>query len=264
VAALAWVLAAEVLYLHALAVLRDRGVAVPRAQILLWHAGIALWALALAGPPGRLAEESLTAHMAEHLLLADLGAPLLLAGMRNPVLVFLLPRSLLVAVARRPRLRGAFRTLRKPLVSLPVFALVLYGWHIGFMFEAAVRNPWIHALQHASFIASGMLVWWAALEPKRRQPTGALWKIGHILAARMLSMMVGMAFVLIREPIYTGAYGSGERSFGLDALGDQQTAGGLMISVDIGIMAFALIYFFVRAAQQEDRDVAAAERRLVR
>jgi cytochrome c oxidase assembly factor CtaG len=263
-AVLAWVLAAEVLYLHALVVLRERGVPVPRAQVVLWHAGIALWTLALAGPPGRLAEESLAAHMAEHLLLADLGAPLLLAGMRNPVLVFMLPRSLLAAAARRPRLRRAFRTLRKPLVSLPVFALVLYGWHIGFMFEAAVQSPWIHALQHASFIASGMLVWWAALEPKRRRPTGALLKIGHILAARMLSMMVGMAFVLIREPIYTGAYGSGERSFGLDALSDQQTAGGIMISVDIGIMAFALIYFFVRAAQQEDRDVAAAERRLLR
>jgi cytochrome c oxidase assembly factor CtaG len=264
VAIVVWLVVMEALYVRALRVLGGRGVHVPRGQVVCWHLGLGLQGIALLSPTGSLSDELLSAHMAEHLLLADLGAPLLLAGMRNPVLVFLLPRSLLVAVARRPRLRGAFRTLRKPLVSLPMFALVLYGWHIGFMFEAAVRNPWIHALQHASFIASGMLVWWAALEPKRRQPTGALWKIGHILAARMLSMMVGMAFVLIREPIYTGAYGSGERSFGLDALADQQTAGGLMISVDIGIMAFALIYFFVRAAQQEDRDVAAAERRLVR
>jgi len=260
-AALLSVLALEVLYVRAVRVLAGRGVRVPRVQLVLWHLGMALWVLALAGPPGAIAEESLTAHMAEHLLLADIGAPLLVAGMRNPVLAFLLPRSVLVWVARRPRLRGAFRTLRRPPVAIAVFALVLYGWHIGALFEAAVRDPWVHALQHASFVSTGILVWWAALEPKRRRMTGALWKIGHILAARMVSMMVGMAFVLIREPVYTSVYGSGERRFGLSALADQQTAGGMMVSVDILIMAFALIFFFVRAAQQSDRDEAVATRR---
>src|SRR5688500_1765054 len=133
---------------------------------MLWHAGIALWVLALGGPPGAWADESLAAHMVEHLLLADLGAPLLVAGMRNPVLAFLLPRPVLLAVARRPRLRGAFRTLRRPLVALVVFALVLYAWHIAPLFEAAVESPWVHALQHGSFISTGVLVWWAALDRK--------------------------------------------------------------------------------------------------
>jgi cytochrome c oxidase assembly factor CtaG len=261
VGALLWVVGAEVLYLRALRILARRGVRVPRAQVVLWHLGLALWVLALAGPPGRLAGEGLLAHMAEHLLLADLGAPLLLAGMRNPVLAFLLPRPALVALARRPWLRGTFRTLRRPLVALPVFAVVLYGWHLSFAFEAAVRSDLVHALQHASFIASGMLVWWAALEPKRRRLHGDLWKIGHILAARMISMMVGMAFVLIRVPVYVDAYGSGERAFGLSAVDDQRAAGALMLSVDIAIMVFALAFFFWRAAQQEDRDRAAATAR---
>ena len=65
--------------------------------------------------------------MGEHILLADLGAPLLLAGLRNPVLVFFLPRDVLVPLARSPRLRGAFRWLRQPLVALPVYTLVLYA-----------------------------------------------------------------------------------------------------------------------------------------
>ena len=259
--ALAWVLAAEVLYLRALGVLRGRGVAVPWGQVVVWHLGIALWAVALAGPPGALAGESLTAHMVEHLLLADIGGPLLVAGMRNPVLAFMLPRGLLVSVARRPRLRGAFRLLRRPVAALVLFALVLYAWHIEPLFEAALESPWVHALQHASFISTGVLVWWAALEPKRRRTPGALWKIGHVLAARLLSMMVGMAFVLIRVPVYTGVYSSGERRFGFDAVDDQRTAGALMLSVDILIMLFALAYFFLRAAQQEDRDTAPAPTR---
>src|ERR671916_1502249 len=171
-----WLIVAEWLYVRALRVLGRRGVAVPRGQVVCWHLGLGLQAIALLSPIGSLADELLTAHMTEHILLADLGAPLLLAGLRNPVLAFFLPRGVLVALARRRRLRAAFRTLRRPLVALAVYVLVLYAWHFGFAFEAAVRHPAVHALQHASFVAIGVLVWWSALEPKRARVPGELWK----------------------------------------------------------------------------------------
>jgi putative membrane protein len=255
-----WLIVAETLYVRALRVLGRRGVAVPRGQIVLWHLGLGLQAVALLSPLGSLADDLLSAHMAEHILLADLGAPLLLAGLRNPVLAFFLPRGVLVPLARSRRIRGAFRTLRRPLVALPVYTVVLYGWHLSFAFEGAVRHELIHVAQHACFIFAGVLVWWSALEPKRRQLHGDLWKIGHILAARMIGMFLGMAFVLIREPIYTGVYGSGERR-GVGALADQQTAGAIMVAVDILIMVFALAFFFWQAARQYDRDEAAARER---
>jgi len=254
-AILIWLIVAEWLYVRALRVLGGRGVSVPRGQVICWHAGLGLQAIALLSPLGSLAEDLLSAHMAEHLLLADLGAPLLLAGLRNPVLAFFLPRTLLVRLARRRRLRGAFRFLRRPLVAIPVYTLVLYGWHLSFAFEGAVRNDFIHLAQHASFIFAGIIVWWPALEPKRRRLRGELWKIGHILAARMIGMFLGMGFVLIREPIYTDVYGAGERR-GIDALADQQTAGAMMVALDILIMGFALAFFFWHAAQQHDRDEA--------
>ena len=254
-AILIWLIVAEWLYVRALRVLGRRGVTVPRGQIVWWHVGLGLQAVALLSPLGSLADELLSAHMAEHLLLADLGAPLLLAGLRNPVLGFFLPRPVLVGLARRRRLRGAFRFLRRPLVAIPVYTLVLYGWHLSFAFEGAVRNDFVHLAQHASFIFAGIIVWWPALEPKRRRLRGELWKIGHIIAARMIGMFLGMAFVLIRVPVYTGVYSSGERR-GIDALADQQTAGAMMVALDILIMAFALAFFFWHAAQQHDRDEA--------
>jgi putative membrane protein len=137
---------------------------------------------------------------------------------------------------------------------------VLYGWHTTFAIEGAVRHELVHVAQHASFVFAGVLVWWSAVEPKRRQLRGELWKIGHILAARMIGMFLGMAFVLIRAPIYTGVYGSGERR-GVGALADQQTAGALMVAVDILIMVFALAFFFWQAARQHDRDEAAERAR---
>jgi cytochrome c oxidase assembly factor CtaG len=252
--ALVLVAASEALYLRALRVLRARGVAVPRGQVALWHAGIALWAIGFFSPVHALGDELLSAHMAQHLLIADLAAPLLLAGARNPVLGFLLPRPALVTLARSRRLRGAFRWLRRPLVAVPVFALVLYGWHFAIFFEAAVRSPFVHAIQHMSFVAIGVLVWWSALEPKRRRLRGELWKVPYLIGARMAGMFLGMSFVLIRVPIYTGIYGTGDRGHGLSALGDQQLAGAMMVVLDLLIMVFALCYFFLRASQEADRD----------
>lgn len=252
-----WLIVAEALYVRALRILARRGVAVPRLQLVLWHLGLSLQAIALLSPIGTHADTLLTAHMGEHILLADLGAPLLLAGLRNPVLMFFLPRDVLVPLARNTRLRAAFRRLRSPLVAIAVYTVVLYGWHFSFLFEAAVRHDLVHVLQHVSFVAIGMLVWWSVLEPKRRRPHGDLWKIGHILSARMIGMFLGMAFVLIRYPLYTGVYGAGERD-GISAMADQQTAGAIMVGVDILIMVFALCFLFWQAARQYDRDEEAA------
>jgi putative membrane protein len=256
-----WLVLLEGLYVRALRVLHRRGVDVPRWQVAAWHTAMALWIAGLLSPIDDLGDDGLAFHMLQHLLIADLAAPLMLVGLRNPVLAFFLPRSVLVPLARTGRLRRGFRRLRQPLVALPVYVLILYGWHVSVFFEAAVRHPLVHALQHASFIAIGVLVWWSVLEPKRRRLRGELWKIGHILAARFLAMFLGMSFVLIRQPIYTDVYGSGERALGLSPIADQQLAGGMMVVLDILIMVFALGFFFLRAGQQYDSDEQRAEAR---
>jgi putative membrane protein len=250
IGALALLALLEALYVRAIAVLRRRGWRVPVRQQVSWHFGIALQAVALLGPLDALAEDHLSSHMAQHLLLADIAVPFLLIGMRTPVLVFIPPRPVLVALAHRRRLRAAFRFLRQPLVAIPVYLLVLYFWHLGFAFEAALRNPTVHALQHASFVFIGVLVWWAALEPQRARLRGELWKIPYIFAARMVSMFLGVALVFSRSPWYGDFYGAG-------SLDDQRAAGAIMMSVDVVIMLAALVFFFWRAAADYD----AAERR---
>ena len=249
-----WLIVLEALYVRALRVLRGRGVVVSTPQIVAWHGAMALWIAGLLSPIDDLGDDGLAFHMLQHLLIADMAAPLMLIGLRNPVLAFFLPRDVLVPLARSPRLRGGFRTLRQPLVALPVYVLVLYAWHFSVFFDAAVRHPLVHALQHSSFIAIGVLVWWSVLEPKRRRLRGELWKIGHILAARFLGMFLGMCFVLIRQPIYTDVYGRGERALWLSPIDDQQLAGGMMVVLDIVLMVGALAFFFQRAGQQHDSD----------
>src|SRR4051794_15800508 len=145
-----WLLCSEVLYLRALRILDGRGVAVPTNQKVCWHIGWVLQVVALMGPRSSLSKDLLSAHMGEHLLMADLAAPFLLAGLRNPVLMFFLPRPLLVPLARTGWLRTGFRRLRQPFVAIPLYTFCLYGWHLSFAFEGAMRHDLIHVAQHAT------------------------------------------------------------------------------------------------------------------
>jgi putative copper resistance protein D len=240
------------LYMRAVTVLRWRGHTVSSGQQALYYSGVALIAIALLGPPDALSGDLLSAHMGQHLLLADIAAPLLLAGMRTPVLVFMLPRPVLVRFARTQWLRSLFRTLRKPLVAVPLWVAVLYIWHFRFAFQGALEHPLVHALQHWSFFVTSLLAWWAVVDPKHRRIGGELWKAGHLIGMRVAGMFLGMAFILMRTQAYPW-YGERARLHGLDPIRDQQYGGGIMFLVDLLVMFFALGFFFWRAAADNDR-----------
>jgi cytochrome c oxidase assembly factor CtaG len=242
------------LHVRAVRTLARRGHRTPRWQLAAFYGGVGLIAFGLFGPLDSLGEELLVAHMGQHLLIADLAAPLLLVGIRSPVMFFMVPRPLLAVLARQPWLRRLSRFVRRPLVALPVYLAVLYTWHLAFAFDAALDSPPVHALQHQSFVAIGLLVWWPVLEPNRSRLRGELWKAGYVLGTRVMTMFIGMAFLIQRTPAYDGYDGA----HGLSALSDQQLAGGLMMVVDLLIMLGALAFFFWRAGVDHDR--AEAER----
>ncbi len=252
-AVIALLLGAAGLYARAVRVLARRGYHVPAGQQAAWYAGIGLTAVGLLSPLDGLGEELLLAHMGQHLLIADLAAPLLLVGIRSPVYAFLLPRGVLVPLARRTGFRRALRKLRRPLVAVPVWVAILYGWHLQFAFEAALRNDFVHAVQHQSFVFGALLVWWSVIEPKRRRLPGELWKVPYILGARVSGMFLGMAFILLRTPAYEEFYGRTAREHGFSPLTDQQVAGAMMLGLDLLVMLFCLGFFFYRSGQDEDR-----------
>jgi putative membrane protein len=243
------------LYWRAVRILARRGYAVPKLQQLAWLTGLVSIGAALLSPLDHLGEtDLLSAHMGQHLLIGDVAAPLLLLGLRSPVYAFLLPRDVLVPLARWQGLRRAFRQVRRPLVAAPLWVFILYGWHMVPAYEGALRSPVLHALQHQSFVIGSLLVWISVLEPARRRVPGGLWKIAHIVGVRFAGMFLGTAFLILRHPAYDGFYGNRALEHGLSPLEDQQIAGGLMLGLDFLVMIGALTFFFLRTAQDFDRE----------
>jgi putative copper resistance protein D len=248
------------LYARAVRVLGRRGYHVPVAQQAFWWVGWVVLCGAFLSPLDDWAQRALSAHMAQHVLMADAAVPLLMIGIRNPVLQFFLPRQILVPLARRQRLRAAFRWMRRPAAAIAIYTLVLYAWHLGVTFTAALQNSFVHALQHQSFILFSALVWWPVIEPQRRRLPAHLWKIPYILGARLPTMFLGMAFIVAQTPFYASFYGAGTRGGGLSWSSDQQLGGAMMMVVDVITLMVVLSVIFWRAALADDEANAASNK----
>ena len=53
-------------------------------------------------------------------------------------------------------------------MAVGVWILAIGGWHVPAAYDAALAHPWLHDLEHASFVFAGLLVWWQLVDPARR------------------------------------------------------------------------------------------------
>jgi cytochrome c oxidase assembly factor CtaG len=154
----------------------------PAARTASFAAGLALVGVGLG-----VDDASLTLHMAGHGVIVALAAPLLLLG--RPVTLALrgLPRPSargLAALLRSPALRAA---LWPPFAFL-AFVVTQLVFHLTPLFNAALGDGPLHALEHLLFLLTALGLWTVclAVEPlPRRWPPLA--RAGLLMAAMMLS-----------------------------------------------------------------------------
>jgi putative membrane protein len=232
--------------------LRRRGRPVPAVRRASFAAGLAAILVALVSPLDRLGETRLfSAHMAQHVLLGDVAPLLVVCGLTGPLLRPLLARR---AVRR-------LQALGHPLLALPLWLADLWLWHLPALYDAALRNDVVHALEHASFFAGGALFWSALLGPlpgprwfgrgQRLAALGVAWLGGTVLAN---------VFLWSERPFYA-PYVHAPRTWGLSAVADQRAGGGVMLveMAVVGAVAFVLIGLdWLAAAERRQR---ALERR---
>ena len=130
----------------------------------------AILALALIGLDSS-ADRSFAGHMLQHELIMLGAAPLMVLA--RPIAPLLRPlpyvwRRRVGWLLTRSSVRAAWRALTMPAVAWVLQAAVIWAWHMPFLFERAVGNPWIHALQHFSFFVGAALFWWSVVHRGRR------------------------------------------------------------------------------------------------
>jgi cytochrome c oxidase assembly factor CtaG len=216
------------LYLGGVAVLWSRvgiGRGVQPWQAVAFGAGWLALASALVSPLHHAGEQLFTAHMIEHELVMAVAAPLLVLARPAAAFLWALPRSLRHGIGHATRAgvaRMAWRALTRPLNATLLHGVAIWAWHVPALFDAAVVNVPLHRLQHVSFLATGLLFWWAML---RRSGHGAA--SGHLFFTMIHTGLLGALLTLAPRVLYL-VQTAHAPDWGLSPLEDQQLAGLVM------------------------------------
>jgi putative membrane protein len=213
--------------------------AVPGWRQACFYLGFVTIAAALTSL-GSASQDLLYMHMVEHLLLGDIASLLIVLGLTGPLLAPIL----------RVRLFDRLRVLTHPLIAFPLWALDLYIWHLPVLYQAALRHPGIHALQHAMFLGFGIAMWMPLFGPL---PTpswfGNLAKLGYIVAVRLAGTVLGNIFLWSGAVFYV-FYSHGDAVHHISPLADQNIAGAIMMVEESFLTLGLFCWLFLRTARE--------------
>jgi cytochrome c oxidase assembly factor CtaG len=249
---------------------RTRGAA-PAWRLVAYLLGLASVVLALCSPLELLAELSFTAHMAQHQLLMMGAPPLLLLGAPFPFILWALPprlRRRVGALVTRPGpVRRVLRTLTWMPVAGTLFTVTLWGWHHPLAYEAALRHPVLHDLEHLTFFGTAVLFWWPIINPAPRfhhLTSGVMYgaRIGYLILATAQNTLLGAVFGIAERVFYSSYAAAPPLLMDWNPLDDQSFGGGVMWSAS-HMFLLAVLILLHRAVEAEGRKAGARARPIV-
>ena len=158
-----------------------------------FHATAALSVLVLLGPLDGWAKTGTAAHMIQHMLLMVVIAPLWVLSQPLPQIAAGAGR--IGAMIWTPMLRLA----RHPLWAANLHGAVIWFWHLPYFYTLALDRPWWHALEHACFLLSAGVFWWAVL---RANVPRAPWALLALLMLLMYTGFLGAVLTFAQSPLY--------------------------------------------------------------
>jgi putative membrane protein len=219
---------------------RDRGI---RAwQVAAFCIGLVSLAAALLSPVAWLSELLFSVHMTQHEILMLISAPLLVFGRPLQALTWALPprsRAAVVHGFRRRRIVTAWHMLTGPTAAFVLHGTAVWVWHAPRLYEAALRNGGIHALQHLSFVITACLFWWGMVQGRYGRAGYGVGVLYVFLTAVHTSVLG--ALLTVAPWLWYPSYAAAASQWQLDALADQQLAGLLMwIPSGVAFIVFGL------------------------
>ena len=245
--------------------------AAPAWRLAAYLTGLASVVIALCSPVELLAELSFTAHMVQHQLLLMMAPPLILLAEPFPLVLWGLPpglrRRLGGLVVRPGPVRRAFLTLTWMPVAGALYTVTLWGWHYPRAYDAALRYPILHDLEHVTFFGTAVLFWWPVINPAprlRRLTSGVMYgaRIGYLILATAQNTLLGAVLGLAERSFYA-SYAAAPRLLAeWSAVDDQSFGGGVMWSGS-HMFLVAVLVLLHRAMDAEGRKADAQTRPIV-
>ena len=173
-----------------------------------------------------------TVNMGQLLLAVNVAPPLLFLG--------------IPAVMLQPLLRweALGRRLGDPLLAGLVSTILLLGWFVPVLFEAASSNLPIWILKQMVFLLAGLLLWWPVAGPLSAWRPIYPVQLVYMFVVRVPMILLGIILTFASKLLYTS------RSFAAElcapsSLTDQQigglvmwTVGGLIIAIAGSVVLF--------------------------
>ncbi len=231
-------------------------------RLTSYFAGLFFIGLALLSPIDALGELLFIFHMIQHLLLIMFAPPLLLLANPMPFMLWGLPdfgrkhvgRGLSYALHRDSVVRHTIRKVTSPGLIWLIWVISLLGWHDPNMYNAALRNEFVHGMEHLMFFGASMLLWWhvTGAGPRLHKQLGYGGRIALLMGAIPPNLLLGMVLAFATTAVYT-YYTAVPRLWGIDVLADQQI-GGIIMWVPGSMMYIVATLIFLFRLFDKDKE----------
>lgn len=236
------------------------------------YAGLLVLFIALESPIDEIGELYLFwVHMLQHMMIGFLAPPLLLLGLNRrfpPVPEWV--RGSLRDLPQKtwPRVLAVlgWKLLRffcYPIVSVFVFNGVFTVYHVPSIYQAALANPALHALEHLLLLVTGCFAWSRVFSPLPEMPPLRYPAQMAYVFLDGLAMTPVFAFITFGSVPYYDWYVHAPRISWLDPLADQQLGGVVMklfagaVYISVFLRAFYLWGIAERAAEARAAEAGA-------
>jgi cytochrome c oxidase assembly factor CtaG len=223
-----------------------------------WYfvAGVLILLLALECPLDKLGDTYLfSAHMAQHLFLLFVVPPLLILGT---------PRWLAEWIVDQPPMDRIERSLSQPFVAWLIGIVTEWLWHLPALYNVALANENIHALQHLSFLVTATIFWWPVLKPVAETRLAPLSAVLYLFAGGAANSILGVILTYTLPGLYPtyvhpvdslGLLSLIRDGWGISPQLDQQIGGLLMWVGGMVIFLFAIIGALARWYGVPEEDI---------
>lgn len=247
------------LYGWGVARLRRRGDAWPVSRTVFFTVGVLTIALVMCTKLNDYGMVMFSVHMVQHMVISMLSPILLLLG--APVTLALRalpvagrgstgPRELLLKLLHSRYMK----VITHPGFTIPMFIASLYALYFTPLFDFLMGSKPGHIGMMVHFLMVGVVFFWPIMgvDPGPHRP-GYVMRMLELFAGMPFHAFFGIALMMASEPMVK-AYENPPASLGIDALTDQNAAGGIawaFSEIPSVLVLIALVYQWYHSEQRQ-------------